>query len=104
VCDSRGQVDSAPIAQRVRYLERSIVVAAHPGKRGRVISRRPLRRVLLRRFHRQRPARQQQGASRGDADAVDEVAARDRTIHPECAIVFWHGDSCDCRPGLADYR
>ncbi len=85
-----GDVDGPAIAQRVRNLERSDVIAAHPRQRRRIVSGRLFRRVLLRLLHRERPLRQQQRARGGGAHAVDEVAARDRAIHSERAVVHSH--------------
>ena len=67
------------------------MVAAHPGQRRRVISGRLLRCIILRSFRGEPPCRQKQGTGRRRADAVDEVAPRDRPVHSERAVVGIHG-------------
>ena len=80
-----GDLKGASVApQIVRRLERADVAAAQPGQPRRIDGRG--RDAWLRPAERGERRRSQCRASHRDADVVEEVASRDRAIHPEFTI------------------
>ena len=78
-----GQINLAAVAQLMRRLEGSDMVAAHSGQRRRIVVRRLFRCKFLRR----RPLRKKRGAGGASADSVDEIPPGDFPAHSKIAIV-----------------
>ena len=77
----------------------------HAEARRRVIVDRLLRRKRLRRVQRLDPPRHDEGGADRNGHALNEVAAGDRTIETELALLRHRGSSLDrrlptCRDGL----
>jgi hypothetical protein len=90
-------VPARAVAQRVRHLVGSAVAAPHPRRGRRVVRCLLLDRSCARRgthfslgSSRVRPRRGQHRAGDGYTHPVDEIAPRDRAIHPQLRIASLH--------------
>src|SRR5439155_8749187 len=86
--DGAAQIPLAAIAQLMRDLERTLVTPAHPGAGRRIVIGGPLRREFLLECPCELGSEQRSRHSK--ANAVQEIAAGDRCIHPEVAVVCVH--------------
>src|SRR5262249_55240524 len=84
-----GGLPETSVAQRVRDVERTVVAAAHPSERRWIVAGRILREARRLDVPGQRAqARSDHRRAYAQRDAIQKIATRDRTIHPQFAIAL----------------